>query len=126
MHGWVTREDTNAHLKWVVNLSSRPLSDAEKAVLSEGRNFSPAPTRIPPAEVVAAVDSGLMRVPEEQAELVRTRITGALSKVRPPHVNLLPTEHSAIKSLQKNDHILVLPADKGREKVVMDKLQYEK
>lgn len=64
-------------------------------------------------------------MPEEQAELARTRIIRALSKARPPPVNLLPQECSAMKSLQLNGHILVLPADKGKTTVVIDKVQYD-
>ena len=115
---------SDAHPKWVVNLSSRPLSDAEQVVL-RGRNFASAPTKIPTAEIAAAVESGLVRVPEESAEMARSKIIRALSKARPPPVNLLPQERRAIKNLQQDDHILVLPADKGRATVVIDKVQYD-
>ena len=125
VHGEAARRTTDSHPKWVVNLSSRPLSDAKQAVLSKGLNFVPAPAKIPTAEIVAAVESGLVRVPEESAEAARSKIIGALSKARPPPVNLLPQERRAIKSLQQDDHILVLPADKGRATVVIDKVQYD-
>ena len=41
-------------------------------------------------------------------------------------VNMLPQEHQGIKSLQKNDKIVVLPADKGRATVVMDVVEYNR
>lgn len=88
-------------------------------------NFAPAPTRIPIAEMVATVESGLVRVPEEPARLARIKIIGALSKAKPPSVNLLPQERRSIKSLQQDDQIFVLSADKGRATVVMDKNQYD-
>ena len=125
VHGEAARRTTDSHPKWVVNLSSRPLLDAEQAVLSKGLNFVPAPAKIPTAEIVAAVESSLVRVPEESAEVARSKIIGALGKARPPPVNLLPQERRAIKSLQQDDHILVLPADKGRATVVIDKVQYD-
>ena len=74
---------------------------------------------------MAAVESGLRRVPQELAEPARIKVVGAVSKARPPLVNLLPEERKAIKSLQDDNHILVLPADKGRAMVVMDKAQYD-
>lgn len=40
-------------------------------------------------------------------------------------MNLLPQERTATKSLQQDDHIFVLPADKGKATVVMDKVQYD-
>lgn len=39
---------------------------------------------------------------------------------------MLPQEHQGIKSLQKNDKIVVLPADKGHATVVMDVVEYNR
>lgn len=50
-------------------------------------------------------------------------VVDAVAKARPPWVNLLPQERKAIKTLQEDNSILVLPADKGRATVVMDKAQ---
>ena len=44
--------------QWIVNLSSRTLSPAERSILSRGLNFAPAPRRIPVSRIVAAVESG--------------------------------------------------------------------
>ena len=40
---------------WVVNLSSRSLSDAEKALLKKGLNFAVTPANIPATEIIAKV-----------------------------------------------------------------------
>ena len=119
------RNESEEHPKWVVNLSSRSLSTSEHALLQKGLNFAPAPSRMPTARIVAAVECGLREVPEEKAELARTKIVGAIAKARPPPVNLLPQERKAIKTLQEDDQILVLPADKGRTTVVMDRARYD-
>ena len=119
------RSGSEEHPRWVVNLSSRSLSVSEHALLQKGLNFAPAPSRLPTARIVAAVECGLRGVSEEKAELARTRIVGAIAKARPPPVNLLPQERKAIKTLQEDDRILVLPADKGRATVVMDRAQYD-
>ena len=42
--------------KWVVNLSSRPLSDTEVSLLEKGLNFPITPPSIPATETVAKVD----------------------------------------------------------------------
>ena len=55
----------------------------------------------------------------------RIKIVGAIAKAKPPPVNLLPQERKAIKTLQEDDRILVLQADKGQATVVMDRAQYE-
>ena len=119
------RSGSEEHPRWVVNLSSRSLSVSEHALLQKGLNFAPAPSRLPTARIVAAVECGLRGVSEEKAELARTRIVGAIANARPPPVNLLPQERKAIKTLQEDDRILVLPADKGRATVVMDRAQYD-
>ena len=45
--------------KWVVNLSSRPLSDTEVSLLQKGLNFAISPTSIPATEIVVKVESGI-------------------------------------------------------------------
>ena len=119
------RDHASNHAKWVVNLSSRTLSSAEESVLSKGLNFAPAPSKIPAAHMGAAVDSGHRCLPEEAAELARTKVICTISKARPPPMNMLPQECHAIKNLQKDDSIVVLPADKGRATVVLDVVQYD-
>ena len=111
--------------KWVVNLSSRPLSTAEESVLAKGLNFAPAPRRIPVPDIVAAVEGGLSRIGSAEAQLARTRITGCLAKARPPPTNLSPAEQKAIRSLKQAEDIIITPADKGNATVVMDCTTYD-
>ena len=48
----------------------------------------------------------------------------ALEKSKPPKPNISKTERQALKSLQDDDSIIILPADKGNATVVMDRLEY--
>lgn len=41
--------ETGNHTKWVVKLSSRTLSSAEKEALDRGLKYAPAPSKIPTA-----------------------------------------------------------------------------
>ena len=123
--GQGVHDDTRNHVKWVVNLSSRTLSSVEMNVLSKGLNFALAPSKIPTAHMVAAVESGLRCIPDEIPEPARTKIVGTINKARPPPVNMLPQECHTIKSLQKDDSILVLPVDKGQVTVVIDVVEYD-
>ena len=54
------------------------------------------------------MESTLWCLPEELAEPARTEIIGTIAKARRPPVNMLPQEHQGIKSLQKDDKIVVL------------------
>ena len=111
--------------RWVVNLSKTPLEDAEIGVLSKGLNFAPAPSKIPVTDLIAAVEKGLSKTSKEQATEARKRISNILSRAKPPPSNLLPDLRRAVSLLKKRDDILVLPADKGRATVVMDKCDYD-
>ena len=70
--------------KWVINLSSKELNDSQVQVLKRGLKFAPTPKNIPVKEVVAEVESGLRRVPQQDADRVRISITGLLRKAVPP------------------------------------------
>ncbi len=110
--------------KWVINHSSRQLNLIEKKALSKGLNFTPAPKSIPIPRIVAAVETGLRKVPSSEAELARINIIGALTKAKPPPSNITTEEYRAIKDLKKDNSILILPADKGRATVILDKSEY--
>ena len=111
--------------RWIVNLSSRTLSAAEREVLARGLNFAPAPRRIPVTEIVTAVEDGLRRANHFEAQLARTRIVGCLNRARPPPTNLSPAEHKAIKLLKEDESVVTAPADKGNVTVVMDHEDYD-
>ena len=48
----------------------------------------------------------------------------ALEKSKPPNSNISKTERQALKSLQDDNSIIILPADKGNATVVMDTVEY--
>ena len=51
-------------------------------------------------------------------------MTEILKDAKPPPSNLTKNERDAIQSLKKNNDIVILPADKGKCTVVMDKEEY--
>ena len=113
--------------KWVTNLSSRQLSVGENTVLAKGLNFAPTPRTIPIRRIVAAVEDGLRKLRTDQGKLedARNSIIGILQKARPPPSNLSPEECRALSSLRRDSDIVILPADKGRSTVVMDRKNYD-
>ena len=119
------REVSNFDGRWVVNLSTKDLTTPQKSVLSKGLNFAPAPRKIPIPQVVAAVEDGLRHVSDDKVANIRQRAIGLLKKAKPPPSNVTPEESRAIKELKVDPDILILPADKGRSSVVLDKSQYE-
>ena len=104
--------------KWVINLSTRPLSDAEVSLLEKGLNFAVTPTNIPATEIVAKVESAIRTLDSEQANSVRRSVNHILQQAEPPKPNITKEMQEALKNLKQDDSIMILPADKGRASVV--------
>ena len=105
---------------WVVSLSSRSLSDAEKALLKRGLNFTVIPANIPATEIIAKVEAAVRQLDAEQADTVRRAVNGTLQQAEPPEANITKEMRDALKSLKEDGYIMVLLVDKGRASVVMD------
>ena len=77
---------------WVVNPSSKELSNAQTRVLKRGLKFAPTPKIIPVKEMVAEVESGLRKIPQQEEDKVRIGVTGLLRKAKPPSSNITREE----------------------------------
>ena len=100
--------------KWVINLSSRPLTDAEVSLLEKGLNFAVTPTTIPATEIVAKVETAIRTLDSEQADTIRRTVNSVLQRAEPPKPNITKEMHEALNNLKQDDSIMILPADKGR------------
>lgn len=110
--------------RWVVNLTDRSLTPAQKEVLELGLNFAPAPTKLPLVDTVAAVEEGARRLKDEDADDLRGRVCGILRRAKPPRDNLTREQRTALKELKDLKEELILPADKGNATVVMRREDY--
>ena len=111
--------------KWVRNLSSKPLSLAQSAVLEKGFNFAIVPRKIPILDIVSGVEEGLRQI--NDAALVttaRSKVAGVLKHARVPQRNMTKDEEKALKELIADEDIKILKADKGNCTVVMDSKDY--
>ena len=114
--------------RWVTDLTSRKLGRAEMSVLTRGLNFSVTPKEVPVAEIVTHVESCLTsaKLEPDVADAVRAMISASLMKKRELNLNITGEEYSALDALRKDKEIVVLPADKGRSTVVLNKVDYDK
>ena len=110
--------------KWVLNLSSKELSELERRGLEKGLKFAIAPNKIPTAEIIASVEEGIFRLDDDQKHLVRAEVSSILRRAKPPPKNISSNVFKALISLKKDPDRLVLSADKDNCVVVMDKHQY--
>ena len=110
----------------VVNLPSKQLEAPHLAALSKGLNFAPTPSSIPKAHIVASVEAaiGQANASESVTAKARMNVIGAISQARLPPKNITSQEARALRDLAKDEDILVLPADKGKATVVMDRADY--
>ncbi|BHF78699.1 hypothetical protein SprV_0602181200 [Sparganum proliferum] len=108
----------------VHNLSSKPLTDTQLAVLERGATFNTADAA--PTEFIAAFESVLQltRASEETKDLIRHQTSSLLMRHKRCET-LSNVEQRALKSLKANKDIIILPADKGRSTVVLDKSDYQ-
>ena len=112
---------------WVRNISSRPLDKTETQVLSYGLKHSVTPKRIPTESIVSSVEAVLSRqreLSESAKDNIRSRIASTIQSASLPDSNLTKDERQALKRLKTDENIVILPADKGRVTVVMDKTDY--
>ena len=87
--------------QWVVNLSSKELTQPQTSVLAKGLNYALPPKQTPIPEIVACTEDALQRakIPPEASDRTRTQIIGILSKAKPTSSNLSPSESKALKEL---------------------------
>ena len=98
------------------NISSRPLDETETQLLSYGLKHSVTPKRIPTEAIVSSVEAALCHNSNLSAatkDNIRSRVASTLQ-----------TDSITDNNLTKDENIVILPADKGRVTVVMDKKDY--
>lgn len=111
----------------VINQSSQTITETQKLVLAKGLNFAPAPRKIPVQQIVSTIETGLRRITSKvAADDARLKISSLLMKARAPPTNLTPEERRALKELRRSNDLMILPADKGRATVLLDRTNYEK
>ena len=110
--------------KWVINVSKRELTASERAILEKGAGFAIANKDIPYDDYVVATQEASRWLPKGQGLALNAEITEILNKARPSKMNITEPEMRSLKRLRKDESIVVLPADKGKALLVMDKEEY--
>ncbi|BHF77092.1 hypothetical protein SprV_0502019400 [Sparganum proliferum] len=109
--------------KLVRNLSSRELTRDQMQVLRHEASFNTADAR--PVDMIAAVESILCQTQatEETKSLIRHQASSLLMAHRPREV-LSKVERVALRELKADKDLVIVPADKGRSTVVLDRTDY--
>nr|VZI17112.1 unnamed protein product [Spirometra erinaceieuropaei] len=109
--------------KRVHNLSSKELTKDQMQVLRREASFSMADAK--PVNVIAAVESILCQTEatEETNSLIRHQISSLL-KTHWPREMLSKVERDALRELKADKDLVIVPADKGRATVVLNRADY--
>ena len=111
--------------KWVRNLSKYIPTPDEISLLAKGGNFAISPKSIPFDDFVVATEEACQKIGHKgQAAALKAEVAEILREAKAPPSNLTMKERKAIKTLKENDEIVIVPADKGKCTLTMDKDDY--
>ncbi|CAH8592007.1 unnamed protein product [Schistosoma bovis] len=115
-------ENTN---NCVINLSKQPLTNTEEHLLQKGLNYNTSDAS--KLQFFAALESSLKTsgISEETQQEIRQTIVPITQQVKENN-QLTPREQKALKEFRNRKDIIIIPADKGRTTVIMDKKEYIK
>ena len=87
---------------------------------------SPEKTNVPSItdDYIVACEKACWKLPKGEASALRAELVGTLKSSKAPKSNISKDERHAIKDLQKQQSIMILPADKGKATVIIDKEEY--
>ena len=108
--------------RWVINVSDYDLNEHELLVLKKGLSFAVTPTKIPMDDMITAVETAVRHVGLDSAEAaeIRNKASDLLHHAKPPKSNISTNERETIRSLKRNQDIMIVPVDKGRAVVVIN------
>nr|VZI01973.1 unnamed protein product [Spirometra erinaceieuropaei] len=109
--------------KLMHNLSSKELTEEQMQVLRHEASFNAADAK--PANMIAAVESILSQTgaTDKTKNLIRHQVSSLLMAHRPRDV-LSKVERDALKEFKVDNDLVIVPADKGRSTVVLDRTDY--
>ncbi|BHF60543.1 hypothetical protein SprV_0100350800 [Sparganum proliferum] len=109
--------------KLVHNLLSKELTKDQMQVLRHEASFNTADAK--PVNMIAAVESILSQTEatEETKSLIRHQVSSLLMAHRSREV-LSKVERDELRELKADNDLVIVPADKGRSTVVLDRTDY--
>ena len=110
--------------KWVINLSSSPLTQAQASLLAHGPGYAVTPKHPLYGDYLVAIEKACSTLDQNRAEELRAEIREALRKTHSTRSNINREEIQALAELKRDSSKVIIPADKGVALVLMDKPDY--
>ena len=112
--------------KWIINMSSRQLTQIETDLFATGLNVSITSKTLSNKDIIATTEDAVKDLEKEEADTIHAKVSLTLQKSKPPKENLSKDESKALKELHSDTSFVILPADKGRYTVILDHEDYLK
>ena len=119
----VTQSATNItdKKKWVINMSSRWLTHIDTDLLAKGLKFLITSETLPNKDIKTAKEDAVKNLRKEEADTICAKVSLTLQNSKPHKENLTKDENKAFKELQCDTSIVILPTDKGRSTVILNR-----
>ena len=75
-------------------------------------------------ELISTTEATTCRLDHESADTLRLGVSAALRHAKPLKPNLSAQQHKALHNLKDDTNIVIIPADKGRATMILDKQDY--
>ena len=112
--------------KWVINLSSVPLTKDQEDLLAHGPNFVIIPKKPPLGEYITNIEKACQSLDVNSTEELRSEVVRVLRQTHHLKPNINRKEAEALKQLKEDKNRMVLTADKGVALVILDRSDYIK
>ena len=99
-------------------------TDIETYLLAKGLNSSITSKSLPNKDSIATIEDAVKGLGKDEADTIRAKVSLTLQNSKPPKDNLSKDERKAFKELQSDTSIVILPADKGRSTVILNREDY--
>ena len=119
-----TQAKNNIQERWVYNKSSKTFNATTTNLLRRGLNFAITPQSIPVEEIVTSTELACRNLDAETAASLRSEVARSVKRRKTLKPNVPKEEIRALQDLKKDRDIMVLPADKGKATVILDKKDY--
>ena len=103
-------------------MSSRKLTHIETYLLPKRLDFSITSKTLPNKDITTTMEDAVKDL--EKEDTIRAKISLTLQNSKPPMDKLSKDEHKALKELNADTSVLILPAGKGRSPVILNREDY--
>ena len=111
-------------MKWVINMSSRQLTLIETDLFAKDLNFSITCKTLPNKYIIATIEDVVKDLEKEEVDTISAKVSLILQNSKPPKDKLSKDERKTFKELQSDTSIVILPDEKGRSTIILNREGY--